>query len=162
MVDSLAIFLPHFWLYCWNQLQNNRNQRFLYITFIFWHNYHHRFRQGTCCGNCLFPGSHFPFVHSHRVGTDLWLQAPGAAGEHRDADTPHTPSWNLWRCFWPFQPWLVSVCPVKLRAAQLDCRVNFLSLSLGTLRLCSAHHLCKKHGHVAGCPCNYPLKKVGK
>lgn len=105
------------WLHCGSKLQNNRNQRCIFITFVFWHNYHHQFRRGTCCGSCLLPGSHFPFVHSHRAGTTLQLWAPGAAGERHAADTPHAPSQSLWRHFWPFQPCLVSVSPVKPRAA---------------------------------------------
>lgn len=122
--------------------QNNRNQRGVFIIFVFWHNYHQQFRQGTCCGNCLLPGSHFPFVHSHWAGTILQPWAPGTAGECHAADTPHTPSQSLWRHFWPFQPCSVSVSPVKLRAVL--CWVRFLHWNSGMFRAFQKNGACNR------------------
>lgn len=50
------------------------------LFFVFWHNYHCQFRQRTRCGNCLLPGSHFPFVHSHWAGTTLYPGLQGLQG----------------------------------------------------------------------------------
>lgn len=141
-MHSLAIFLPLTPL-----LEPTPERQKSKVQFLFWHNYHLRFRQGTRCGNGLLPGSHFPFVHSHPVGTAHlpWITgAQNTALPALPALPPELPETLL-----PFST-PGHLCASSEAKGSTLMAVFFLNRSSGMLGACNQRHLSKKRNGVCG------------